>query len=170
MWKKFEQFHLTENMRLIGSGTEEVNYASYLLEIGNGVEAEKEGRESCDSSAEIKVPIPTQLMSAAKNVSEFCDEIYPNMKNIVSTGLQSEDKSWHEWLTERSIICPTNCNVSDINELLIHKFPGEMQTYKSFDRCATKDQVNILHIYVSNKRFLLNRNSFPAAQFSGGAA
>ena len=157
-------------MRLIGRGSDEINFASYLMAIGNGTEAKDKNGEPEDSSAEVKVPIPKKLMSAAKNVSEFCDEIYPSMKNIVSTGLQSEDKSWHEWLTERSIICPTNCNVSDINDILIHKFPGEMQTYKSFDRCATKDQVNVLHFYVSNKHFLLNRNSFPAAQFSGGAA
>ena len=80
-------------------------------------------------------------MSAAKNVSQFCDEIYPNMQNIVRAGLESEDKSWHEWLFERAIICPTNCNVSDINSILIQTFPGEMHTYKSFDKCLTDEQV-----------------------------
>ena len=143
LWRKFEQFHLTENMRLIGRGPEEVDFAQYLLTIGNGIETSNGVDQLSDSSAEVEVPIPPSLRSKAKTVEEFCGEIYPNLKNIVQAGLQSNENSWHEWLTERAIICPTNDNVSSINDILIKLFPGQMHTFKSFDRCSTDGQVSL---------------------------
>ena len=142
LWRTFELFHLTENMRLIGRGPEEVDFAQYLLTIGNGTVTSSSGDELNESSAEVEVPIPSSLRSKAQTVEEFCGEIYPNLKNIVQAGLQSNENSWHEWLTERAIICPTNDNVSSINDILIKLFPGQMHTFKSFDRCSTDGQVS----------------------------
>ena len=142
LWRKFELFHLTENMRLIGRGPEEVDFAQYLLTIGNGTVTSSSGDELNESSAEVEVPIPSKLRSTAQTAEEFCTEIFPNLKNIVQTGLQSNENSWYEWLTERAIICPTNDDVSSINDILIKAFPGEMHTYKSFDRCSTDGQVS----------------------------
>ena len=79
---------------------------------------------------------------------EFCREIYPDITQVIN--LQSEDKSWHEWLTQRAIICPTNKEVQEINDIMIEEFPGEMHTYLSHDKCITKDQV------IWTKAFLLN--------------
>ena len=137
LWEQFEQFHLTTNMRLINaSGEEEKEFAEYLLRIGNGT-------EHCQrvdySSDETKVPIPEQFISTAKTMREFCREIYPDITQVIN--LQSEDKSWHEWLTQRAIICPTNKEVQEINDIMIEEFPGEMHTYLSHDKCITKDQV-----------------------------
>ena len=148
LWSKFEQFHLSENMRLIGRGPEETEFARYLMRIGNGTE-----NEDIDSaeSAEVEIPIPHQLKSTAKSISDFCEEIYPNLKDIVSRGLEENDSNWHQWLVERAIICPTNSNVEDINSTIIKSFPGKMQTYMSYDVCLTKEQVkfhiDILNIY-----------------------
>ena len=137
LWEQFEQFHLTTNMRLINSsGEEEKEFAEYLLRIGNGT-------ENCQrvdySSDETKIPIPEQFISSAKTMREFCREIYPDIQNVIN--LQSDDKSWHEWLTQRAIICPTNKEVQEINDIMIEEFPGEPYTYLSHDRCTTEDQV-----------------------------
>ena len=164
LWRKFEQFHLTENMRLIGRGPEEVAFAKYLLTIGNGSVTSSSNDQPIDPSAEVEVSIPSKLRSTAKTVEEFCGEIYPNLKNIVQAGLQSNDNSWYEWLTERAIICPTNDNVSSINDILIKSFPGKMQTYKSFDRCSTDGQVSKK---LDNEFEVSNRNVFiPVLIFS----
>ena len=146
LWRKFELFHLTENMRLIGRGQEEVDFAQYLLTVGNGSVTSIGRDELNESSAEVEVPIPSKLRSTAKTVEEFCREIFPNLKNIVQAGLQSNENSWYEWLTERAIICPTNDDVSRINDILIKSFPGEMHTYKSFDRCSTDGQVSSIEL------------------------
>ena len=147
LWRKFEQFHLTENMRLIGRGPEELDFAQYLLTIGNGSETSSRQDQPNDPSAEVEVSIPSKLRSTANTVEEFCAEIYPNLKNIIQAGLQSNENNWHEWLTERAIICPTNDDVSSINDILIKSFPGQMHTYKSFDRCSTDGQVSKIDVF-----------------------
>ena len=146
LWERFEQFHLKTNMRLVNSsGEEEKEFAQYLLRIGNGTE----GCQRVDySSDETKIPIPEKFISPAKTMREFCREIYPDIQQVIN--LQSDDKSWHEWLTQRAIICPTNKEVQEINDIMIEEFPGEIHTYLSHDKCITKDQV------IWTKAFLLN--------------
>ena len=151
LWQKFELFHLTENMRLIGRGPEEVDFAQYLLTIGNG-SLNSSRDPSIETPAEVEVPIPSKLRSTATTAEEFCSEIFPNLKTIVQAGLQSNDNTWYEWLTERAIICPTNDDVSRINDILIKAFPGEMHTYKSFDRCSTDGQVSYIELRPLNKK------------------
>ena len=141
LWSQFTTYHLTENMRLIGRGEEEHEFADYLLRIGNGTEPGAEESATNKSSAEIEIVIPPKYLSAAQNRLDFIKEIFPNLSSIVSQGLESEDKAWHDWLCERAIICPTNADVNKINKAVIQDFPGEVQTYKSHDKCLNKDQV-----------------------------
>ena len=141
MWGKFVQFHLTENMRLIGRGEDERSFAEYLLRVGNGTEPSVDSNSSDASSAETKIAIPQQFMSLAKSDLEFVREIFPNLSSIVTEGLADNDTSWHAWLCERAIICPTNADVSKINKLVIDDFPGELRTHKSHDKCRNDEQV-----------------------------
>ena len=146
LWSQFTTYHLTENMRLIGRGEEECQFADYLLRIGNGTEPGVE--ESSDkSTAETKIAIPSKFLSKATNREEFIKEIFPSLSSIVTQGLESEDNSWHDWLCERAIICPTNADVNKINKAVIQEFPGELQTYKSHDKCLNRDQVDNQCIY-----------------------
>ena len=142
-WSQFSTYHLTENMRLIGRGEEEKQFAEYLLRIGNGTEPGVVEEESSTdkSAAETKIAIPENFLSKATNKSDFIKEIFPNISSIVTQGLDSEDKSWHDWLCERAIICPTNADVNNINKAVVQDFPGEPHMYKSHDVCLTKDQV-----------------------------
>ena len=142
LWGKFTQFHLTENMRLIGRGEEERNFAEYLLRVGNGTEpGVEESTSSYASTAETKIAIPPQLVSAAKSDKEFVKEIFPNLSGIIKEGLEGNDVTWHDWLCERAIICPTNADVSKINKLVVEDFPGELKTHKSHDKRRDTEQV-----------------------------
>lgn len=152
MWSKFTTYHLTENMRLIGRGEEEKQFADYLLRIGNGTEPGVEVEESSTlrSSAETKIVIPERFLSKATNNVDFIKEIFPNLSTIVTQGLESDDTSWHDWLCERAIICPTNADVNKINKSVVQDFPGEPHTYRSHDVCLSRDQVliQISHLFL----------------------
>ena len=141
LWSQFTTYHLTENMRLIGRGEEERQFAEYLLRIGNGTEQGVEEPSTDKSTAETKIAIPSKFFSKATNKEDFIKEIFPNLSTIVTQGLQNEDTSWHDWLCERAIICPTNADVNKINKTVVQDFPGDPHTYRSHDVCLTKDQV-----------------------------
>ena len=130
LWRKFEQFHLTENMRLINSGgTEERDFAEYLLRVGDGKELPAAEDDPLLGS-EVKIHLPEVFASTAQTAKEFCQEIFPNIRTIVTNGLQSSTRDWYSFLMERAIICPTNADVHKINQILIKQFPGEVHTYK----------------------------------------
>ena len=93
------------------------------------------------SMAETKIAIPPQFLSSAKTDLEFVREIFPNLSNIITGGMEGNDLTWHDWLCERAIICPTNADVNNINKAVVQDFPGEPHIYKSHDVCLTKDQV-----------------------------
>ena len=131
-------------MRLIGRGEDERHFAEYLLRIGNGTEPGVQEEQSTEkSSAETKIVIPERFLSKASDKLEFIKEIFPNLSSIVTQGLQSDDTSWHDWLCERAIICPTNADVNKINKAVVQDFPGDPHIYRSHDVCLTKDQVRL---------------------------
>ena len=131
-------------MRLIGRGEDERHFAEYLLRIGNGTEPGVQEEQSTEkSSAETKIVIPERFLSKASDKLEFIKEIFPNLSNIITQGLESDDTSWHDWLCERAIICPTNADVNKINKAVVQDFPGDPHIYRSHDVCLTKDQVRL---------------------------
>ena len=131
-------------MRLIGRGEDERHFAEYLLRIGNGTEPGVQEEQSTEkSSAEIKIVIPERFLSKASDKLEFIKEIFPNLSNIITQGRESDDTSWHDWLCERAIICPTNADVNKINKAVVQDFPGDPHIYRSHDVCLTKDQVRL---------------------------
>ena len=135
-------------MRLIGRGEEEHQFADFLLRIGNGTEPGVDGESSINkSSAETKISIPSKFLSKAKDTLDFIKEIFPNLASIITRGLESDDTSWHDWLCERAIICPTNADVNKINKAVIQEFPGDLHTYKSHDKCLNQNQVFEIRLY-----------------------
>ena len=128
-------------MRLINStDQDEKEFAAYLLDIGNGEVEESSGEVS--DSAEKLISLPAKFLSTAKTVTQFCSEIYPNLKNKVKRGLRSDDNDWHDWLMERAIICPTNKDVNHINNTMIEDFPGDVHVYKSHDKLVNDDNAH----------------------------
>ena len=148
LWNMFDQYHLTENMRLTNStGKEERVFAEFLLRVGDGLE----GALADDKiTADTLMTIPKKFWSAAKSTAQFCEEVYPKLSSVVSKGLQSEDNDWHQWLMDRAIICPTNQDVDNINSLMVKNFPGELRTYKSHDKLLTENQAHAFPIEYLN--------------------
>ena len=49
---------------------------------------------------------------------------------------------WSNWLMCRAIICPTNKNTEDINQLLTKDLPGKLWVYKSFDKALNAKEAH----------------------------
>jgi len=133
IWKDHvKSFKLKTNMRLINQSKESTDFANYLMDIGNGTET------VYPSQGENMVLIPKNLKSKAKNMSEFCDEIFPDLNKRISEGLLNEgiegQSDWKEWLMSRYIICGTNEDCIDINDHLMSKLDGQARIYKSADK------------------------------------
>ena len=135
-------------MRLINStDQEEKDFAEYLLKIGNG---EVEESEEPTDSAEMVISLPEKFLSKATTAREFCAEIYPRLDAKVHAGLANDDDQWHDWLVERAIICPTNKDVSHINNIMIDQMPGNIHIYKSHDKLVTESQAHSFPIEYLN--------------------
>ena len=137
LWPFIQQYELTQNMRVLQAGEDDKLYANFLLEL-------REGKTKiCHEVGEDMIEIPSIMKSKKATVEEFCDEIYPNlnleigriMNHIKNRDIQQAASfNPYQWLTERAIICPKNCNVDTINEILLKKMEGKQYELKSADR------------------------------------
>ena len=127
-----EKFSLENNMRLVNSTQEVIDYANFIMRIGNGQE------KTYPQMGEDMVLIPKNIKSTATNIKEFCEEIFPDLKNIVKEGLKNEGieghDEWKTWLMERYIICGTNEDCLEINDLLMKELDGQAMIYHSADK------------------------------------
>ena len=103
------------------------------MRIGNGQE------KTYPDKGEDMVLIPKNIRSSATNVKDFCAEIFPNLKEIVKEGLQNEglgeeNPYWKKYLMERFIICGTNEDCQEINDILIKELDGQAVSYRSADK------------------------------------
>ena len=132
LWKKTRVFHLTINMRL-NERTQPmiVEFSKYLLDIGSG--EEKPPKEEKRASM---ISIPSELRSRAKNLDEFCQEIYPNIQQRFNS------QGWAKWLCSKAIICPTNKDADEINKMMVHQLPGVGQRYLSYDRVLNTSEAH----------------------------
>ena len=133
IWTDYSRkFHLTTNMRLVNSSPEVIEYANYIMRIGNGKE------KTYPQIGEDMVLIPKNIKSGAKNLKEFCNEIFPDVNKIVKEGLLNEgiegQFDWKSWLMERFIICGTNEDCQEINDLLMKELDGQIMIYQSADK------------------------------------
>ena len=70
LWNQVKKYKLTENMRLKGVGPEIKEFSEYLVRIGEGKEP------THPEIGEDMIKIRDEHKSSAKNLTEFCDEIY----------------------------------------------------------------------------------------------
>ena len=160
LWSLFEQFHLSENMRLSSSGQDQKDFATYLLSVGDGKVTDALPNE-LPMAAETKIPLREELRSSSESTQEFCKEIFPNLGSIVLNGEQSGDKEWYQYLMERAIICPTNKEVDTINNIMIDNFPGEVRGYRSYDKLLEESQAHS-HSFPVEYLNTVNVNGVPA--------
>ena len=121
LWKHITVHNLKINMRTELKGSCEGKFFSnYLLSVGDG---------SCEGGEMIKIPDDMQIYPST--LEALIDFVYPQLEN------NSKNSAW---LCERAILCPTNAQAKEVNDLMINKFPGELTIYKSSD---TTDDMNI---------------------------
>ena len=124
-------------MRLKTGGEECAEFEQYLLRIG-------EGKEPVDSSqGDFMVKIPDYLKSKSNNVKEFCQSIFPDVNNIVQEGLKRiglQDRGSFDWLMSRAIICPTNKDTEEINQIMMKELKGKLMIYRSADKVVDPNE------------------------------
>ena len=107
------------------------------------------------------IKIPERLRSKAENIDEFCNEIFPDIKNVVKDGLKKSfnDDEWISWITSRAIICPINEDCEEINEKMIKKIDGQLFMSKSIDKVHDEQEA---HNYPTEFLNSLRLPSYPS--------
>ena len=121
LWKFINVFNLKINMRIQLSNSEEgLEFSKYLLAVGDG---------SCVGGEMVQIPEDMQIQP--NKLEALIDFVFPNLE-------QNSKNS--TWLSERAILCPTNVQAKEVNDLVSSRFPGEERVYKSSD---STDDMNI---------------------------
>ena len=138
LWKDIKTFHLTENMRIkYGADGCDPEFEKYLLRIGEGKE------EVRAEEGDMMIKIPDFLKSKAKTVHDFCQSIFPDLNKNIQEGLQRiamKDRGCFDWLMSRAIICPTNADAEEINQIMMKQFKGNLMVYRSADKVVDPNE------------------------------
>nr|XP_027093828.1 uncharacterized protein LOC113714241 [Coffea arabica] len=120
MWPKLHKIRLTENMRAMF----DPGFSQFLLRVG-------EGREPIDDEGEITLSsdIVIPYYDKEESLNRLIESVFPDLN------LYSQDPYN---LINRCILAPKNSSVDELNEIMIKRFPGSLQTYISSDK--TVDQ------------------------------
>lgn len=118
LWRHIQVLPLSINMRLLRNGNTpdidvQTEFAHWLLRLGEGSIA---GR-SPDNGISNTISLPPQMvMPPGAKIDELIAKVYPDLS------LRVGDR---EFLRERSILCPTNDDVDEINAHIIDTIGGE---------------------------------------------
>ena len=133
LWKHVKSFKLIQNMRLKNStDPEEIAFNEWLLRVGTGKE-----KKYPELGNEDLVKIPENLKAKSINLKDFCNEIFPNLGNVVSNGLKNHDvdPEWVDYLVERAILNPKNVDCHEINQICLGLLDDQpMMIYRSTDK------------------------------------
>jgi hypothetical protein len=115
LWHKVKVLHLKENMRVDPADPSSVEFAKWLLDIGQGKNLSGDG----------SFTVPSHMICGPE-VSDLVQTIYPGIEQ----GLSLPD----DYFLNRGILCPRNSDVDEINQAMIELFPGVEQIYHSADK------------------------------------
>jgi hypothetical protein len=116
IWRSLEVLHLHRNMRLNVDLEQERDFAKWQLDVGHG----KHTNESD------KIQLPENLRLADNTIGGLIDHIYPNIAHAQAP--------LHKFFSERMLLSSRNDDVDDINEIILHKFPGQVREFHSADK------------------------------------
>ena len=114
LWEKIQVYHLTTNMRIQTSGTSKGgDFAEFLLSVGDGSYAGGE-----------MIKIPDDMLMKDSTLTSLVEFVFPDLL---------ENSGNRDWLSQRAILCPTNEQAKEVNDLITDRFPGDVRIYKSAD-------------------------------------
>lgn len=121
LWKLISLHHLKTNMRArLFNDPDSANFSNDLMEIGNGT-----FKHDINDIISLE-----DTFNVASDTLDLISKVYSNLrqnyKNI-------------NWLSERSILAPTNVDVNTINEICLKKLPTKYYTYGSIDTVMDAD-------------------------------
>ena len=119
LWKYVHVYHLTKNMRVqLSSSPKCKEFSDFLLSVGDG---------SCTGGDMIDIPSDMHLDGT------LCDLI-----DFVFPSLQTNYRN-RSWLSERAVLCPTNEQANEVNNLVADQFPGDIRIFKSTDTTSDRN-------------------------------
>nr|GEU85361.1 DNA helicase [Tanacetum cinerariifolium] len=155
LWPHFKVCKLTENMCLLQIGlnkyekTRAANFASWLLELGDGKTVTVK-ENSDDDSSWITVPeefcIPDDNNGLKNLIGFIYDEI--TLQHPTAANLQ-----------QKAIVCPKNTTADEINETVLEMLHGKIMVYTSLDEAipvgSDRGEVKLLypHEYLNTLEF-----------------
>lgn len=124
LWNNITKLKLTKNLRVaLFSDELSGNFTNQLLNIG-------EDKFKTDQQG--KIHFTEEFCNIVQSTDELIDKVFPNVyENFVSK----------EWLCQRAILAPTNDTVSNINNLILEKIPGDAVTVTSLDTVVNSDDI-----------------------------
>jgi hypothetical protein len=118
LWQNVILLRLQQNMRLQrGDGT--AAFAEWLLDVGHGKNLPADGN----------IDLPPRLRS--DSLANLIDFIYPNVN--------SSSPPPPEYFAQRTILCPRNTSVDDINHSILDRMSGQQHTFMSADAVLKED-------------------------------
>ncbi|KAG6706177.1 hypothetical protein I3842_07G211900 [Carya illinoinensis] len=143
LWPTLIKFHLTENMR----ARLDPAFSEYVLGLGNGMPP-----ITVDETIKIPdgmlVPYEDDCTSLDHLIDVVFHDIHEYSVNISA-------------MMNRAILTPKNSYVDEINALLIHRFPGELKRYYSFDEAIDASEQSVMEDFLNT----LTPNGLPPHEF-----
>ncbi|KAM0826905.1 hypothetical protein ACQ4PT_068551 [Festuca glaucescens] len=138
LWDQVTVLKLRMNMRLSNPHISEeqsrelTSFADWVLAVGDGT-VPMTTREGEASPSWICIPNDVALLSDADPKGTIIDAIYESF---------AQNYNDPAYLGSRAIVCPTNSNTDDINDIVLSKVPGDVTHFDSCDTiCQSMDHV-----------------------------
>ncbi|KAG6657396.1 hypothetical protein CIPAW_04G088100 [Carya illinoinensis] len=124
-------FRLTENMR----ARLDPVFSDYVLEVGNGMPP---------NTVDETIRIPNRMLIPYYDDSTSLDHLIEDVfHNIHEYSMNIST------MMNRAILTPKNSYVDEINALLIHRLPGEIQRYYSFDETIDASEQSVMEDFLN---------------------
>ncbi|XP_074346720.1 uncharacterized protein LOC141685525 [Apium graveolens] len=111
------------NRRTESEREEIADFSRWVLDVGNGTLSNIHPGDIVHDQ-DLVIPDKFIIKSEEKPIKDIVNIIYPDIANNMKNT---------DWLTERSILTPTNAIVSDIKSYILHNIPGTSYNYYSQD-------------------------------------
>ncbi|CAI0422146.1 unnamed protein product, partial [Linum tenue] len=133
LWPLCTVLHLTQNMRVTSDAANQrrifggQTFAEWTLSVGDGIVRAKSFVENQPTDW-IEISESFMIQSTDAPIEKMTSEIYSDFSQRFHSA---------SYLTERSIVTPTNSNVTEINTHMLSLVPGPIRTYFSSDTLHT---------------------------------